>query len=88
MSKRAPYPNENAANAAEFPPGHFTTPPSAESQEVSRRGFLTAMSAAFALVGAEGCRRPVEKIVPYQKMPEQVIPGVPSHYATVINRRG
>jgi molybdopterin-containing oxidoreductase family iron-sulfur binding subunit len=46
------------------------------------------MAATFALVGAEGCRRPVEKIVPYAKMPEDVIPGVPSHYATVLQRRG
>lgn len=87
MSKRAPYPNESVESAAEFPPGHFTTPPSAESAEVSRRGFLTVASAAVALLGAEGCRRPVEKIVPYAKMPEQVIPGIPSHYATVISHR-
>ena len=46
------------------------------------------MAATFAMVGAEGCRRPVEKIVPYAKMPEDVIPGVPSHYTTVIQRRG
>ena len=55
---------------------------------VSRRGLLGAMTATLALVGAEGCRRPIEKIVPYTKMPEDVIPGVPSHYATVIQRRG
>ena len=46
------------------------------------------MAATFAVVGAEGCRRPIEKIVPYTKMPEDVIPGVPSHYATVIQHRG
>ena len=74
--------------AAEFPPGHTTTPASEESAMVGRRGFLTLSAAALALAGAEGCRRPLEKIVPYQKMPEQVIPGVPSHYATVFNRRG
>jgi molybdopterin-containing oxidoreductase family iron-sulfur binding subunit len=55
---------------------------------VSRRGLLGAMAATFAVVGAEGCRRPIEKIVPYTKMPEDVIPGVPAHYATVIQRRG
>jgi Fe-S-cluster-containing dehydrogenase component len=77
-----------AENAAEFPKGHFTTPPTDEALIVSRRGLLGAMAATFALVGAEGCRRPVEKIVPYAKMPEDVIPGVPSHYATVIQRRG
>ncbi len=77
-----------AQNAAEFPNGALTTPPSEESLTVSRRGLLGAMAATFALVGAEGCRRPLEKIVPYAKMPEDVIPGVPSHYATVIQRRG
>jgi Fe-S-cluster-containing dehydrogenase component len=75
-------------NAAEFPKGHFETPPTDEAWLVSRRGLLGAMTATLALVGAEGCRRPIEKIVPYTKMPEDVIPGVPSHYATVIQRRG
>ncbi len=77
-----------AAMQAEFPKGHFTTPASDESSDVSRRGFLTLVSSALALAGAEGCRRPLEKILPYQKMPEQVIPGVPAHYATVYSRRG
>ena len=75
-------------NAAEFPKGHFETAPTDEAMLVSRRGLLGAMTATLALVGAEGCRRPIEKIVPYTKMPEDVIPGVPSHYATVIQRRG
>jgi Fe-S-cluster-containing dehydrogenase component/anaerobic selenocysteine-containing dehydrogenase len=75
-------------NAAEFPKGHFENPPTDEASLVSRRGLLGAMTATLALVGAEGCRRPVEKIVPYTKMPEDVIPGIPSHYATVIQRRG
>jgi molybdopterin-containing oxidoreductase family iron-sulfur binding subunit len=88
MSKRAPYPGEDPARATEFPAGHVTTPPSDEALQLSRRGLLGAMSATLALAGAEGCRRPLEKIVPYTKMPEDVIPGIPSHYATVIPRRG
>jgi Fe-S-cluster-containing dehydrogenase component len=75
-------------NAAEFSKGHLNTPPSEEAWHVSRRGLLGSMAATLALVGAEGCRRPVEKIVPYTRMPESVVPGVPSHYATVIQRRG
>jgi Fe-S-cluster-containing dehydrogenase component len=78
----------SAENAAEFPKGHLQTPPSEEALLVSRRGLLGAMASTLALVGAEGCRRPVERIVPYTKMPEDVIPGVPSHYSTVIQRRG
>jgi Fe-S-cluster-containing dehydrogenase component/anaerobic selenocysteine-containing dehydrogenase len=81
-------PKMREENAAEFSKGHFETPPSDEAWQVSRRGLLGAMTATFALVGAEGCRRPIEKLVPYTKMPEDVIPGVPSHYATVIQRRG
>jgi molybdopterin-containing oxidoreductase family iron-sulfur binding subunit len=77
-----------AENAAEFPKGHVDAPPSDESLFVSRRGLLGAMASTFALLGAEGCRRPVERIVPYTRMPEDVIPGVPSHYSTVLQRRG
>ncbi len=79
---------ESGVNAAEFSKGHVSTPPSDEALIVSRRGLLGAMAATFAVVGAEGCRRPIEKIVPYTKMPEDVIPGVPSHYTTVLQRRG
>ena len=49
---------------------------------------LSPAMVPMAMVGAEGCRRPIEKVVPYTKMPEDVIPGVASHYATVIQRRG
>ena len=51
---------------------------------ISRRKFLTLMGASMALAGLMGCRRPVEKIVPYVKAPENVIPGVPKYYATTM----
>ncbi|HEY3820199.1 MAG TPA: 4Fe-4S dicluster domain-containing protein [Polyangiaceae bacterium] len=88
--KRAPNPALPPAidAAPEFPRGHVDTPPSDEAMFLSRRGLLGAMAATFAVVGAEGCRRPLEKIVPYARMPEDVIPGVPSHYTTVMQRRG
>jgi molybdopterin-containing oxidoreductase family iron-sulfur binding subunit len=90
MSKRAPNPSLPPAidAAPEFPKGHVDTPPSDESLYLSRRGLLGAMAATFAVVGAEGCRRPLENVVPYTRMPEDVIPGLASHYATVIERRG
>jgi molybdopterin-containing oxidoreductase family iron-sulfur binding subunit len=88
MSKRAPRAGEAASLAVEFPKGHVETPPSDEALVLSRRGLLGAMATTLAAVGAEGCRRPIERIVPYTKMPEDVIPGVPSHYATVLQRRG
>jgi Fe-S-cluster-containing dehydrogenase component len=54
-----------------------------------RRQFLTLSGAISALAGVGGCiRRPVEKIMPYTEMPEDVTVGVPSHYASVLTRRG
>lgn len=49
---------------------------------VSRRKFLGIMGASLALAGLTGCRKPVEKIIPYVQQPEEVIPGVPAYYAT------
>ena len=34
--------------------------------------------------GLAACRRPEEHIVPYVEAPEQVVPGVPRHYATTM----
>jgi len=50
----------------------------------SRRSFLSIMGASLALAGLAGCRRPVEKIVPYVVKPEDVIPGVAQSYATTM----
>ena len=48
---------------------------------IGRRGFMFFAGATAALA-AEGCaRRPVEKIMPYSKAPEHVLPGVANHYA-------
>ena len=55
---------------------------------VGRRGFMFFAGASAALF-AEGCaRRPVEKILPYSKAPEHVLPGTTSYYASVIPQRG
>jgi molybdopterin-containing oxidoreductase family iron-sulfur binding subunit len=50
----------------------------------SRRSFLAAMTASLGLAGLAGCRRPVEKIIPYVYQPEDVIPGIPQYYATTM----
>jgi len=55
-----------------------------DPSQFSRRGFLSIMGASIALAGLAGCRRPVEKIVPYVKQSEEVIPGVPQFYATTM----
>src|SRR5215831_8260972 len=71
----------------EFPEGasEWTDP-------VSRRHFMKIMSASFLLGGlglaASGCRRPEERILPFAKMPEHYVHGVPQYYATAMPARG
>ena len=42
------------------------------------------MGASIALAGLSACRRPVEKIIPYVKAPENIIPGIPQYYASTM----
>ncbi|MGC9450497.1 MAG: TAT-variant-translocated molybdopterin oxidoreductase [Oceanipulchritudo sp.] len=62
----------------EFPEG------ASEVEGVNRRGFLKIMAASFAMagLGAAGCRRPEQYILPYGKQPEGTIPGIPTWFAT------
>ena len=54
-----------------------------DSDKWARREFLKLMGASMALTTAAGCiRRPVQKIVPYVKQPEEVIPGVSNWYTS------
>ena len=50
----------------EFPDG------ASEAEGVNRRNFLKIMAASFAVagMGAAGCRRPEQYILPYSKQPE------------------
>ena len=55
----------------------------------SRRQFLKIMAASFALAGVTACtRQPTEKILPYVKQPEELIPGIPLKYATAMTLGG
>ncbi|KAA3631320.1 MAG: 4Fe-4S dicluster domain-containing protein [Calditrichaeota bacterium] len=65
--------------AREFPEGA-----SEMNNDWSRRNFMTLMGASVAMAGIAGCRRPKEKIVPYVKPPEEVIPGVARQYASTM----
>ena len=48
-----------------------------------RRDFLRLMGASIALAGFGACtKQPIEKIVPYVKQPEEIIPGKPLQFAT------
>ena len=54
---------------------------------VGRRQFLTLMGASVALAGAVGCNpslKPMsrQKVIPYVRQPDQMLPGVPLFFAT------
>ena len=52
---------------------------------VARRTFLKLMGASLALAGVTACtRQPAEKIVPYVRQPEEIVPGRPLFYATAM----
>jgi molybdopterin-containing oxidoreductase family iron-sulfur binding subunit len=52
---------------------------------LTRRRFLTLMGASLALAGVSGCSQaPPEKIVPYVRQPEQIVPGKPLFFATAM----
>jgi len=68
----------------EFPAqaSEFTDP-------AGRREFLKLMGASLALAGVSACtRQPEERIVPYVRQPEEVIPGRPLFYATSMPQGG
>jgi MoCo/4Fe-4S cofactor protein with predicted Tat translocation signal len=56
---------------------------------VGRREFLKLMGASLALAGVTACtKQPPEKIVPYVKQPEALVPGKPLFFATSMPHRG
>ena len=64
----------------EFPAqaSEFTDP-------AGRREFLKLMGASIALAGVSACtRQPEEKIIPYVRQPDQVVPGRPLFFATTM----
>ncbi|MDQ6912831.1 MAG: 4Fe-4S dicluster domain-containing protein [Verrucomicrobiota bacterium] len=68
----------------EFPLGSDNWP-----DELSRRRFLKLMGASIALAGVAGCtRQPAERIVPYLRQPEEIVPGKPLFYATALTLAG
>ncbi|MCS6799383.1 MAG: 4Fe-4S dicluster domain-containing protein [Myxococcota bacterium] len=104
MSKRAPYEPvprryarpawtsvedlrdpERSRERATVEPGMLLDQP----VRIGRRGFMSLSAAAAAVTSLGGClRRPVEHIVPFSQAPEHVLPGIPLHFATVLERRG
>ena len=56
---------------------------------VDRRQFLTLAGASLGLAGLTACsKQPEEKIVPYVRQPEELVPGKPLLYATSMPQQG
>ncbi len=52
---------------------------------ISRRKFLGLLGASIALAGLSSCtKQPPEKIIPYVKQPEILVPGKPLYYASAM----
>ncbi|HEY1866302.1 MAG TPA: TAT-variant-translocated molybdopterin oxidoreductase, partial [Candidatus Acidoferrales bacterium] len=69
---------EHAEN--EFPHG-----PNDGGGKFDRREILKVMAASAALAGLTGCTKlPTQKILPYVRQPEEIIPGKPLFYATAM----
>jgi molybdopterin-containing oxidoreductase family iron-sulfur binding subunit len=75
---------ENTPEFKEFLYREFPQGASEFDNSWSRRSFITLMGASVALAGLAGCRRPIDKIVPYVTQPEEITPGVPNFYATTL----
>jgi len=67
----------------------FPSEVEAISDPATRRTFLKLMGASLALAGVTACtKQPEEKIVPYVRQPEELIPGKPLFYATAMTVGG
>jgi len=54
-----------------------------------RRDLLKVMAASAAFAGLTGCTKlPTQKIVPYVRQPEEIVPGKPLFYATAVTLGG
>ena len=56
------------------------------TSSLDRRQFLKLMGASLAMSGLAACtKQPIEKIVPYVRQPEELVPGSPLYYATAVS---
>ena len=68
----------------EFDPGLNTA--GEKEGENTRRDFMKIMGGVAAMAGLASCRRPVQKILPFTKHVEWIIPGKALLYATTMPR--
>ena len=73
----------------EFLHREFPEQASMFEDEKGRREFLTLMGASLALAGLTACtKQPEERILPYVRQPETLVPGRPLFFATAASHDG
>src|SRR5271154_2547122 len=73
----------------EFLENEFPANAESHSDGINRRELLKLAAASAALAGLSACTKlPTEKIVPYVRPPEEIIPGKPLFYATSMQLAG
>ena len=73
----------------EFLHREFPEQASMFEDEKGRREFLTLMGASLALAGLTACtKQPEERILPYVRQPEALVPGRPLFFATAASHDG
>jgi MoCo/4Fe-4S cofactor protein with predicted Tat translocation signal len=82
---RSPEELADSQEFQEFVQREFPQQASEWHDTVSRRHFLQLMGASLALAGLSACsRQPDEKIVPYVRAPEGIVPGQSLYFATAM----
>ncbi len=79
----------NTEEFREFLHREFPREASVWEGTLDRRSFLQIMGASLALGGLSSCmKQPDQKIIPYIKQPEIIVPGVPLQFATACVQDG
>lgn len=80
---------QGVVDVESFAAAEFPTAWDAADSGHARRDFLRVMGASMGLAGLGACVvQPEEKILPYIKQPEHLIPGKARYYATTFMRGG
>src|SRR5947209_8853058 len=67
----------------------FSGPVGGWTDPINRRQFLVLVAASLGLAGLSGCApAPAERIVPYVRTPEGIVPGRKQYYATAMPLAG
>ena len=79
----------DAPEFAEFVSQEYPEQAETWDSSLSRRNFVKVMGASLALAGLSGCViQPPERIVPYVRPQEEILPGKPLYFATSMTLGG